>query len=80
MVRTQIQLTEVQAVALREMSAARNQSLAELIRKGVDLLVEQSGEPNRLERAKGVVGRFASGSTDGSRGHDKHLANAFGNS
>ena len=80
MVRTQIQLTEVQAVALREMSAARNQSLAELVRKGVDLLVEQSGEPNRLERAKSVVGRFASGSGDGSRGHDKHLANAFGNS
>ncbi len=80
MVRIQIQLTETQAVGLREMSAARNQSLAELIRAGVALLLEQSGEANRLDRAKDVVGRFGSGLADGSRGHDQHLVTAFGNS
>ena len=80
MVRIQIQLTDVQAEALRKMSAARNQSLAVLLRGGVDLLLEQSGEANRLERAKDVVGRFGSGLVDGSGGHDQHLVTAFGNS
>ncbi len=78
--RIPIQLTETQAVALREVSAARNQSLAALIRAGIDLLLEQSGEANRLEQAKDVVGRFGSGLVDGSGGHDQHLVTAFGNS
>lgn len=80
MVRIEIQLTDVQAEALREMSVARNQSVAELIRAGVDLLLEQSVAANRRERAKDVVGRFGSGLVDGSRGHDQHLVDAFGNS
>ena len=81
MVRTQIQLTETQAEALRQLSVARNQSVAELVRMGVDLLVKQEGGSNsadRLDRARLVVGRFASGSSDGSQQHDQHLANAFG--
>ena len=81
MVRTQIQLTESQAEILRQMSVARDQSVAELIRMGVDLLVKQEGGSNsadRLERARLAVGRFASGSPDGSREHDRHLADAFG--
>ena len=36
MVRTQIQLTEEQAAALRAMSAARQLSMAELIRISID--------------------------------------------
>ncbi len=81
MIRTQIQLLESQAETLRQMSVARNQSIAELIRIGVDLLVKQEGGSNsadRLERARLASGRFASGSPDGSREHDRHLADAFG--
>ncbi len=83
MIRTQIQLTESQAETLRQMSVARDQSVAELIRIGVDLLVKQEGGINsadRLERARLAAGRFGSGSPNGSREHDRYLANAFGES
>jgi len=36
MVRTQIQLTEEQARALKEIAAARGESMAEVIRRAVD--------------------------------------------
>ena len=55
MIRTQIQLMESQAETLRQMSVARNESIAELIGIGVDLLVKQEGGSNsadRLERAR----------------------------
>jgi hypothetical protein len=80
MVRTQIQLTEEQASALRAMSAARRQSMAELIRISIDLFVRREAGSSRdavVARAKGAVGRFSSGSGDGSSAHDKHLADAF---
>jgi len=31
----------------------------------------------RVERAKRIIGEFASGSGDGSRQHDRYLADAF---
>jgi hypothetical protein len=80
MVRTQIQLTEEQAAALRAMSAARQLSMAELIRISIDRFVTReagSGRGAIVARAKGAVGRFSSGSDDGSSGHDQLLAEAF---
>ena len=58
MVRTQIQLTDDQVSALRAMAAARHVSIAELIRRSVDLLVESEGASDReavLARAKAAV-------------------------
>ncbi|MEO8662257.1 MAG: CopG family transcriptional regulator [Bryobacteraceae bacterium] len=81
MVRTQIQLTEEQSVLLRRVAAARRQSVAELIRVSVDLFMEREasiGQSALAERAKAAAGRFSSGSSDGSREHDRYLANAFG--
>jgi|HubBroStandDraft_4_1064222.scaffolds.fasta_scaffold325627_2 LAS superfamily LD-carboxypeptidase LdcB len=80
MVRTQIQLTEEQANALRAMSAARQLSMAELIRISIDRFVTREAWPGRdaiVASAKRAVGRFSSGSADGSSAHDKHLADAF---
>jgi hypothetical protein len=80
MVRTQIQLEERQVASLQELSAVRKQYVAELIRQSVDLFVERESGVNtasRIARAKSVVGKFASSSSDGSRLHDDHLADAF---
>lgn len=81
MVRTQIQLTEVQAATLRSMAANRRVPVAELIRMSIDHFVEREAASSRealVARAKNAVGRFSSESADGSSNHDEHLANAFG--
>ena len=80
MVRTQVQLTEEQAKVLHEMSAARQVSIAELIRNSVDDFVLREAGTSRagkVARAKSVVGQFASGCEDISRDHDRFLAEAF---
>jgi hypothetical protein len=79
MVRTQIQLTEEQSVLLRRVAAVRRQSVAELIRLSVDWFMEREafGQSGLAERAKAAAGRFSSGSPDGSREHDRFLADGF---
>ena len=81
MIRIQIQITEAQAVALRQLAALRRQSVAERIRTSVDLFIKTQTVPRPaflLERAKSAAGRFASGSSTGGSEHDRHLADAFG--
>jgi hypothetical protein len=81
MVRTQIQLTDVQLEALRRASAATGRSVADLVREGVDQYLAartELGREERIERAIKVAGRFSSGRSDVSADHDKHLAEAFG--
>jgi len=80
MIRTQVQLTERQFLALRRSSAATGRSVADLIRQGVDqYLAGQSGlaPEERIERAIRVAGKFSSGLSDVSANHDRHLAEAF---
>lgn len=80
MVRTQIQLSERQAVALKKLAAARHVSIAELIRRAVDTMVRSGaaidGEEKR-KRALAAVGRFSSGKRDVSKDHDKYISEAF---
>lgn len=76
MIRTQIQLTPTQAAALKALSARTGLSIAELIRRGVDRLLD-SGEidvAERRRRAMAVVGRFRSGLSDVAERHDAYLA------
>ncbi len=80
MIRTQIQLSEAQMRALRRLAAARERSLAELVREGVDLLLRSSGgvDPEeRKNRALAAAGRFRSGTADLSSEHDRYLAEAY---
>ena len=80
MIRTQIQLTEEQAQRLREMAAARGQSVAQLIREGVDALVASpvaADQETRRRNALSIVGRFRSGQRDTSARHDEVLAEAW---
>jgi len=81
MVRTQIQLTDTQVEALRQLSSASGRSMADLIREGVDQLLAAKGNVTREERTRRALeaaGRFASGQSDVSREHDRHLSGAFG--
>lgn len=80
MIRTQVQLTEEQARALRNLASARQVPVAELIRQSVDTLIRSLGEigdEERRRRAIAAAGRFHSGVSDISTKHDDYLAEAF---
>ena len=82
MVRTQIQLTEEQAKALKMLAHAQNVSMAELIRQSLDEFIwrSENRQPDREEmkrRAVAAIGRFNSGLPDVSREHDKYLAEDY---
>ncbi len=80
MYRTQIQLTESQVRALKDMAAAQDKSMAELIRQAVDILLRSVGEVDREERkrrALAAAGRFRSGLGDLSTDHDRYLNEAY---
>jgi Ribbon-helix-helix protein, copG family len=80
MVRTQIQLTEEQAKALKRIAQSRHLSVAELVRKAVDSMIKSSTAVNveeRRKRALEIVGKFGSGKRDISKKHDLYLADAY---
>jgi len=80
MVRTQIQLTEEQARALKKIALSRHLSVAELIRNAVDGLIKSSSgvdAEEKLKRATGIVGKFSSGIRDVSKKHDTYLEEAY---
>lgn len=79
MIRTQIQLTEEQAHALRELAVRQGVSMAELIRRSVAATLERESAEyeERWKRAMSVVGMFASGLSDVSENHDKYLEEAY---
>jgi Arc/MetJ-type ribon-helix-helix transcriptional regulator len=81
MVRTQVQLTETQLQALRELSGSTGKSISDLVRQGVDLYLRSQTRISREEqirRALGAAGCFASGRTDIGEEHDRYLAESFG--
>jgi len=80
MIRTQIQLTEEQARALKALAAAHRVSVAELIRQSVDDLLRKTVSVDvaeRRRRAIAAAGRFRSGQTDISAYHDDYLTEAY---
>lgn len=79
MLRTQVQLTEKQAAALRRRSKRENVSVAELVRQAIDAFTRAEPPSDRevRDRAIRAAGRFASGVHDTSLHHDEALADAF---
>ena len=80
MVRTQIQLPETQVAALKRLSALHHTSMAELIRRAVDLFTstpESGAFAEQKTRALNAAGKFRSGRSDVSARHDEYLAEAF---
>ncbi|HZS91888.1 MAG TPA: CopG family transcriptional regulator [Chloroflexota bacterium] len=77
MIRTQIQLTEEQAQALRDLAARRGVSLAELVRQGVERILAESERREKRQRALAVLGRFDAGPSDVATNHDRYLAEDY---
>lgn len=80
MIRTQIQLTEDQAKALKKIAQSRHLSVAEIIRKAVDTVIKSNTVVNpeeRHKRAMEIVGKFSSGKRDVSKKHDLYLSEIY---
>ena len=77
MVRTQIQLTEKQTQALKQVAVRRGVSVAELIRQSVDRFLEEDLEAEKWARALSILGRYQSGAADVSMNHDKYLDECY---
>lgn len=76
MVRTQIQLSEEQARALKRMALEQGLSVAELIRRSIDSYLNSAQTLRRdkqRERALSVIGIGASGLSDIGTDHDQYL-------
>jgi hypothetical protein len=81
MIRTQIQLTDQQARRLRAAARRAGVSMAEMVRRCIDLALVHD-QPDRVAlyaRAAGLVGAFddREAATDLSAEHDRYLAEAF---
>lgn len=78
MIRTQIQLRSDQARRLRELAIAEDVSLAELIRRGVDRVLDDSERAVRGSRldALRVAGAFESGRPGVAENHDDEFVEA----
>jgi len=80
MVRTQIQLTEQQARAVKAIAAAQGISVAEAIRRAIDGMTQSRSAVDteeRRKRALRIVGKFRSGKRDVSKRQDAYLTEAY---
>jgi hypothetical protein len=80
MVRTQIQLTEAQAKTIKRVAMEKGTSVAEVIRRAVENMVQASPKVSiqeRIGRAREIAGKFHSGKRNISRKHDEFLAEAY---
>ncbi|MEN8246204.1 MAG: CopG family transcriptional regulator [Thermodesulfobacteriota bacterium] len=80
MIRTQIQLSETQASMLKQLSIARQESVAALIRKAVDqfLIAGRPDRPVLYRQAESIIGKYKTEQSDISTNHDTYLDEAFG--
>jgi predicted DNA-binding protein len=79
--RTQIQLTNEQTRALKDLSVQQNKSMAQLIREAIDTLLRSRHLPAQDDlrrRAIQAAGRFRSGVPDLATRHDDYLAESYG--
>ena len=80
MVRTQIQLTEKQAQALREFAQEEAVSMAELVRRSIDFYIQQKYAPSAKERQQrllSVVGIAHINVSDLAENHDAYLTDIY---
>ena len=80
MIRTQIQMTERQAVLLKQVASSEQVSMADIVRRSLDDYLRTrlviTGK-DRARRAIAIAGRFRSGTKKVSSRHDAYLAEAF---
>ena len=79
MVTRQIEITEDQARYLEQIAARQGRPVADLIRAGIDAVLQTEASREDLKRrARALSGRFRSGVSDLSTEHDRYLAEACG--
>ena len=81
MIRTQVQLTEIQARALRAQARLEERSMADLVRESVSEYLARRHVVDRGElarRAMALAGRYRSGCPNLAEDHDAYLDEAFG--
>ena len=80
MIRTQIQLTEEQARALKARARQEERSMSDLVRESVREYLTRRRTVDREDlarRARALAGRFGSGDPELAEQHDRHLDEAF---
>lgn len=80
MVRTQVQFTEEQYRAIKELSRQSGEPIAAIVRRAVDrLLLTRKPDRSALYRiASEVAGKYEAGGADISVKHDDYLDEEFG--
>jgi Arc/MetJ-type ribon-helix-helix transcriptional regulator len=76
--RLQIQLTNEQEHALRDLAQTRRSSISALVRESIELLLCASIRTKQRRNALEIIGAYASKQTDVSIRHDAYLAQAYG--
>lgn len=79
-IRTQVQLTEEQARALKARARDEERSMADLVRESVSEYLARRPTQDRsdlLGRAHALTGQFHSGYPDVAENHDRHLDEAY---
>jgi hypothetical protein len=74
-------LTEQQSAELKSLAQQERVSVAEIIRRSIDLYVDARHEPSRemlKQRSLEIVGKYASGASDVSVNHDAYLDEIYG--
>ena len=80
MVRTQIQLTTEQSRRLKRVAARKHMSVAEVIRRSLDITLASDDFPDVNEikaRARSVFGKYEDKAADVSENHDRYISEAF---
>ena len=80
MKRTQIQLTDKQYKLIKELSAEKNISMAEIIREAITFYSSSTATINhdtRIRDALSIIGKYSSVRKDISINHDEYLEKAF---
>jgi len=77
MLRTQIQLTDLQAEKLRRVAALKGVSMSEVVREALDSYLSADSANDRREVALRSLGGFRSGDPDVSDEHDRYLTEDF---
>ena len=78
MIRTQVSLSPKQHEQLRRVASERGVSMAQLVREGVDRLLEADERRGRWQRFLTATDRFkGSGLRDVAASHDRYLEAAY---
>ena len=77
MIRTQISITEEQAGRLRRFAAAEGVSQSAVIRRSLDMFLQDEGWARSVESARAVVGAYRSEPSSTAADHDSVLDEAF---